>query len=46
MVKLECMIIQLDLDTIKKARNKLDGSCGIASCINNKTRQVCLKYEV
>ena len=46
MVKLECMIIQLDLDTIKKARNKLDGACGIASCINNKTRQVCLKYEV
>ena len=30
LVKLDCIIMKLDLDTIKKARNKLDGLCGLA----------------
>ena len=29
LVKLDCIIIKLDLDTIKKARNELDGACGL-----------------
>ena len=29
LVKLDCIIICLDLDTIKKARNELDGACGL-----------------
>ena len=28
LVKLDCIIISLDLDTIKKARNELDRTCG------------------
>ena len=28
-VKLDFIIIKLDLDTIKKARNELDGACGL-----------------
>ena len=29
LVKLDCIILYLDLNTIKKARNKLDGACGL-----------------
>ena len=29
LVKLDCIIIQLDHDTIKKAKNELDGACGL-----------------
>ena len=29
MIKLDCIIIYIDLDTIKKARNELDGACGL-----------------
>ena len=29
LVKLDCIIIYFDLDTIKKARNELDGTCGL-----------------
>ena len=29
LVKLDCTTIQLDLDTMKKARNELDGTCGL-----------------
>ena len=29
LVKLDCTIIYLDLDTIKKARNERDGVCGL-----------------
>ena len=29
LVKLDCIIIHLDLDTIKKARKELDGACGL-----------------
>ena len=29
LVKLDCIIIYLDIDTIKKARNELDGACGL-----------------
>ena len=36
LVKLECMIIQLDLDTIKKARNKLDEACGLPLVLTMK----------
>ena len=27
MIKLDCIIIYIDLDTIEKARNELDGAC-------------------
>ena len=29
LVKLDCIIIYLNLDTIKKARNELEGACGL-----------------
>ena len=29
LVKLVCIIIHLDVDTIKKARNEQDGACGL-----------------
>ena len=29
LVKLVCIIIYLDVDTIKKARNEQDGACGL-----------------
>ena len=29
MIKLDCIIIYIDLDTIEKARNELDGACGL-----------------
>ena len=29
LVKLDCISIYLDLDTIKKARDELDGACGL-----------------
>ena len=29
MVKLDCITIQLDLDTIKKSKNELDGARGL-----------------
>ena len=29
LVKLDCIIIYLDLDTIKKAKKELDGACGL-----------------
>ena len=28
-VKLDCIIIQRDLDAIKKGKNELDGACGL-----------------
>ena len=29
-IKLNCVIIQLDLNTIKKYRNELNGACGLS----------------
>ena len=34
LVKLDCIIIKLDLDTIKKTRNKLDRACGLPLVFN------------
>ena len=36
LVKLDCIIIELDLDTIKKASNKLDGACGLSLALKLK----------
>ena len=36
LVKLGCIIIYLDLDTTKKARNELEEACGL-STVNFKT---------
>ena len=36
LVKLGCIIIYLDLDTVKKAKNELEGDCGL-SIVNFKT---------
>ena len=36
LVKLDCKIIQLDLDTIKKARNELDGVSGLPFVYSSK----------
>ena len=30
LVKLDCIIIYLDFNTIKKARNELDGACSLS----------------
>ena len=30
LVNLDCIFIHLDLDTIKKTRNELDGACGLS----------------
>ena len=34
MVKLDCIIIYIELDTIQKARNELDGVCGLPLVIS------------
>ena len=36
LVKLDGIIIYLDLDTIKKARNELDGTCGLLLLTSKK----------